>query len=255
MRPNAIPSADLAALFPGVEGNLPLEISSNLFSLRAPSMPLYLPMEQVTLAAIVRLTRPRRLLEFGTAQGRTTFTLAANSPADAEIDTLDIARWTDYTAQCLHGDDRLGSCFLESPYAAKVRQVLRHAPDETPASLLERRGTYEYLHIDGDHSYSGVRTDTEAAFELAAPDAVFTWHDFYPFPDYIAEGPEKRGVYPYLNELVHAGVITLRHIVGTYIVVGCRRWGADMPGVLVQPGAPVPPFGRRNLRLADTGWG
>lgn len=251
---NAIPSATLASLFPGIEGNLPIEISSQLFSFGALEMPLFLPYEQAVLAAIVRFTAPHHLLEFGTAQGQTTFALAANSPADAEVHTVDIMQWTDYTRKCLRGDETIGAFYRSSPHADKVRQVFRRVPDEVPDEIAALRGRYDYIHVDGDHSYGGVRTDTLTALDLAAPDAIFTWHDFYTFPDYVAEPPERRGVYPYLNELARSGGITLRHIVGTYLVVGCRTWPQDMPGVLVQPGEPEAPFGRRNLRLADTGW-
>lgn len=251
---NVIPSAALASLFPGIEANAPLEISSQLFSFGPQEMPLFLPYEQAVLAAIVRFTAPRRLLEFGTAQGQTTFALAANSPPDAEIDTVDITRWTDYTRKCLRGDETIGACHRASPYAGKVRQVFRQAPDDLPTELAERRGDYAYVHVDGDHSYTGVKTDTLAALDLAAHDAIITWHDFYMFPDYVAQPPEQRGVYPYLNELARAGGVTLRHIVGTYLVVGCRAWPDDAPGVLLQPGEAEAPFGRRNLRLADTGW-
>ncbi len=47
------------------------------------------------LLAIVRLVRrhgPRRLMEVGTFDGRTTLNLAANSPPDAEVFTLDLPR-------------------------------------------------------------------------------------------------------------------------------------------------------------------
>lgn len=251
---NHIPSAELPSLFPGIDQNLPLEISSVLFSYGAREMPLLLPIEQAVLAAIVRFTRPRRILEFGTAQGQTTFALAANSPPASEVFTLDITEWTDYTRKCLRGDDTIGACYRNSPHASKVRQLFRVEPDDLPKELSERRGTFDYLHIDGDHTYSGVKIDTLAALDLAAPDAVFTWHDFYSFPDYVRQPPEQRGVFPYLNELAQEGGITLRRIVGTYLVVGSRSWPKDMPGVLLQPGEATPPFGERNVRLGDTGW-
>ncbi|CAK0770563.1 hypothetical protein WCLP8_4580002 [uncultured Gammaproteobacteria bacterium] len=175
---NAIPSAELRSLFPGVDRNLPLELSSLLF----------------------------------------------------------------------------GTCYKTSRYSHKVSQIFRTESDDMPEALLRHKGRYDYIHIDGDHSYNGVRTDTLTALDLATHGAILTWHDFYTFPDYIAQGRERRGVYSYLNELARDASITLRHIVGTYLVVGSRAWPKDLPGVLLQPGDAEAPFGRRNLRLADTGW-
>ncbi|MBF0286064.1 MAG: hypothetical protein HQL51_16565, partial [Magnetococcales bacterium] len=79
---------------------------------------------------------------------------------------------------------------------------------------------------------------------------VITWHDFYDMPDYVADPPEKRGVYPWLNELHRRGGLPMRRIAGTFLVAGSKRWiGREPPGILFQPGDVPPPFGGRNVRL------
>ncbi len=252
---NTIPSAELSALFPGVEDRMPLEVNSILFSFLSPEMPFLLPYEQLVIAAVIRRLQPLNLLEFGTGQGQTTFAMAANSPPEAEVVTIDLkpSDWAEYTRKCLRGDDAAGSCFRDGPYADKIKQTFRDADGGLPEVLGRMKGKFDYIHVDADHGYEEVGKDTLAALDLAGPDAVITWHDFYMFPEYLKQGRERRGVFPYLNELAAEGGIVLRHIIGTYLVAGSRRWTQDTPGVLLQPGETPSPFGERIVRLKDAG--
>jgi len=253
MIPNGIPTAELKDLFPGVEEHNGLTIPSHIFSQSDWDMPVALVMEQAAMAALCRFLKPRMVLEFGTAEGQGAFTLAANTPDDSKVFTVDLAAPTSYTERCLMGGE-LGACFNDDPtVSGKVNQVLRKVPDETPAETERHAGEFDFAHIDGDHTYEGVKIDTECAFRLAKDDAVFIWHDFYNFATYDDQPTLSRGVYPYLNELQNAGEITLRHILGTYIVVGRRQWDDATPGTIVQPGELPFPFGERIVRLWETG--
>jgi len=251
---NRVPTAELIALFPEIAAAAPLLVHGAFLSYRAREMPLLLPYEQLVLAALVRHLRPRRLVEFGTAHGQGTYALAANSPDDARIRTVDLARLSDYSAKCMRGDNDLGRCLRDSPYAAKVSQLLRTGPGDLPAPLPDLRGMCDFFFIDGDHSYQGVREDTLAALDLAGDGAVFLWHDFYTFPSYLGDPPEKRGVFLWLNEMAAEKRLVLRHILGTFLVVGRLGWPETMPGVPLQPGEVAGPFGDHNVRLAEAGW-
>lgn len=257
MRSNNIPTASLAELFPGIEKDLPLTVSSYLFTFRPDQMPILLPHEQLVLAAIVRHTKPSKLFEFGTAAGHTTFLLSANAPEKSQVYTLDLkpeAR-TDYTFKSMLGDSEVGRCFQGKPESDKIIQVFRGPGEGLPAEVTRLGAAFDYLHVDADHGYAGVKADSQLALDMAAPKAVITWHDFYSMPDYVADPPEKRGVYPYLNELALEKRIVLRHIAGTFLVVGCKAWQEnEVPGSLLQPGDVPPPFGTMNVRLAQSGW-
>src|SRR6185295_12281687 len=120
--------------------------------------------------------------------------------------------------------------------------------------IVAGHGAQDFLLIDGDHSYQGVRSDTEKALAMATPDAVFLWHDFY-LLDFVArQTPAEYSVYQYLNELAQSADLVLRHIVGTYFVVGSRRFARDLPGRLLQPESTAP-FGTGIVRLGDTAVG
>jgi len=248
---NRIPTAEIGDLFPGVADNLPLQASSHLFTYGRESMPLLLPHEMLVLAAIARVRSPKRIVEFGTAQGKSTYILAANSAPDTEVITVDLdpAYHEDYTAKCLRGDDAVGGCYKASPFAERVRQVFRHPYEAMPAALADVAGSVDLVLVDGDHSYDGIRADTETALQIAAPSAVFLWHDFYLIPETLGRGPERQGVFQYLNDLAQTGGIVLRHLLGTYLVAGCRTWAEDLPGEFLQPGDLDAPFGGRNVRL------
>ena len=249
-----IATAHLADLFPGIADNRLLCVSSTLFSFGVEEMPVLHPHEQLVLAAITQQLAPQTIVELGTAQGQTTLLLAANSPEHAQVITVDLAPPLrgPYSAACLRGDDQVGSVYRASPLARKVRQILLAQPKGFPPELRALEGRVDLFLIDGDHSYDGVRRDTELALALAAPEAVFAWHDYYAFPDYVAQGPARRGVYPYLNELAAVGPLSLFQVAGSYLVLGRRRWPTPVRPWCRRPDARPGIFQERIVRLADT---
>jgi hypothetical protein len=253
MDQNTIPTTELKELFPGIQDNAGIVVPSHIFEQNDYDMPVALIMEQAVIAAICKHLSPSMLLEFGTAEGQGSFTLAANTPSDSRVVTVDLARPTDYTERCLMGG-ALGTCFVNDPtVSGKIQQVLRDDPEGTPPELEVLAGTFDLIHIDGDHTYRGVEIDTECALQLAKQDTIFLWHDFYNFADHGNQPTLSRGVYPYLNDLQARGGITLRHILGTYLVIGSRNWPATVPGTIAQPGELPFPFGERVVRLWETG--
>lgn len=253
---NRIPSATFQQILPQVPETLALSVSASIFGENSAELPVLLPHEQMVVAALVRHFAPRRLFEFGTATGRTTWVLAENSPADARVLTLDLPppELTDYSKTCLEDQQQTGAIWHAAPSAGKVEQLLVDAAKLDTEAIVARHGRQDFLLIDGDHRYAGVRTDTEKALAIAAPDAVFLWHDFY-LLDFVArQPPAQYDVYQYLNDFSADCGFVLRHIVGTYFVVGSRRFAADTPGQLLQPRS-VAPFGSSIVQLGETAVG
>jgi len=253
MQPNTIPTSELKDLFPGIQDNAGLVIPSHIFNQSDWLFPLALLMEQAAVAAICKHLAPKRVLEFGTAEGQGTFTFAANSPSDSRLMTVDLDQPNDVTERCLNGGT-LGQCFVNDPtVSGKITQLLRKGPDDTPPELEAMAGTFDLVHIDGDHTYRGAEIDTECAFRLAKQDAYFIWHDYYQFADFSKQPKLAQDIYPYLNNLHANSDITLRQILGTYYVIGHRGWSESTPGTIVQPGEVPFPFGERIVRLWETG--
>lgn len=126
-----------------------------------------------------RLTarRPRRLLEIGTARGGTLFLLCQAAAPDATIISLDLPygrngggfpRWKEPT---YHAFARPGQ-----------RLILQRGDSHDPASRAAVQSALggeglDFILIDGDHSYAGVRADYESYAPLLAPGGMIALHD------------------------------------------------------------------------------
>ncbi len=177
------------------------------------------------------LAKPaRRLFEFGTCTGKTTYLWAANSPPDAVITTLTLApdQVDAYTGA--GGDDPAAaraaaaeSGFSEFLYtgtteAAKIEQ--RHgdskAFDETPYI-----GRCDLVFVDASHAYSYVKSDSEKALRMVRPGGLVLWHDYH--------GPRRaKGVWRALNELNRRHELV--HLAGTSLVAYRRPAGGPTSG-------------------------
>ncbi|MBK1840789.1 class I SAM-dependent methyltransferase [Azospirillum sp. YIM B02556] len=252
---NRIPTAAIADLFPAVGAVGPLVLNAHLLDFRPEQLPVLVPYEHLTLAALARHIAPERILEIGTAQGRGTFLLAANTPDTTRIVTIDLPpeQRDDYTQACLNGDNDVSRLYRGTAYEPRIDLVLADSTTLDPAALRDRYGAMDLILIDGNHSFEAVKADTELALKVATEDALFIWHDFYSFPDYVADRSGLRGVFPFLNGWNGGGRLQLRHVMGTYFVLGRRRWPEGTDRQLLQPGDGGPIFGTRIARLADTG--
>lgn len=123
----------------------------------------------VALCAIAKKVKPRRILEIGTARGRTTLLLSDNCP-DAGVITYDI-------------DPDAGSYFkrLKSP-PPKIRTIT--CDFQSDVRRLREGDKFDFIFIDANHVESAVKRDSELAFDLLAPGGAIVWHD-YSNSDYL----------------------------------------------------------------------
>ncbi len=171
--------------------------------------------------------RSRRLFEFGTCTGKTTYLWAANAPADAVVTTLTLApdQVSDYAPAA--GDDAQAAAaaaaestfdnflYTGTPEAAKIEQLYgdSKAFDETAYA-----GRCDLVFIDGAHAYSYVKSDTEKALRMVRPGGLILWDDYH--------GPRRApGVWRALNELNHTH--DLMHLSGTTLVAYRRPGGGS----------------------------
>ncbi|HEU4975489.1 MAG TPA: class I SAM-dependent methyltransferase [Baekduia sp.] len=120
---------------------------------------------------------PRRMLEIGTANGGSLFPFARVAAPDAHIISVDLP----------HGRFGGGYPRYKVPlYRAFARRSQRldliradsHAP-ETVARVRELLGgePLDFLFIDGDHTYDGVKADFESYSQLVRPGGLVGFHD------------------------------------------------------------------------------
>lgn len=125
--------------------------------------------EFLYVCAIAQFIKAQKIFEFGTYLGRTTYHLAY-APVGVEVTTLDLppsggSATSPYLGSYYHGTGR----------ESQIQQILCDAYKFDPTPFLKQM---DFIFIDGDHSYKGVKNDTEKAFKMLAPGGVILWHDY-----------------------------------------------------------------------------
>ena len=170
----------------------------------------YLPWcDLLALISVLVDRAPRSILEIGTFNGYTTRLMALNLP-DAAIHTLDLPENFDgeKTEAGLVKDDfhlisarRVGSEFRQDKTITSIQQ---HFGDTASYAFPNA----EFCFIDGSHTYSYVRNDTEKALATGNVKTL-VWHDcdrYHP------------GVTKWLVEMLGAGH-PVRRIEGTNLAI------------------------------------
>ena len=137
-------------------------------------------LELLVLARLVRERAPRALFEIGTFDGRTTLNLAANSPADAVVYTLDLPRDL-APSLALHPNEGKyvdkpvsGARYLGTDLAPKIRQLL----GDSATFDFEPYAT-DFVFVDASHAYEYVLNDSRRALQmLRGGRGTIVWHDY-----------------------------------------------------------------------------
>ncbi|MGQ9520914.1 MAG: class I SAM-dependent methyltransferase [Candidatus Fervidibacter sp.] len=174
--PNYLPKVPFSQLFPDIDTTQ----ATLLYPLSHPGSVSV--EELVLLVCLVRHLKPKRLVEIGTAEGRTALNLALHAPPDAEILTLDLPPDAPSPSPQQSGPDyrqmgisEPGVLFRSHPLAHKIRLVLA---DSTRFDWLPYKGSVDFIFIDGAHDYESVRKDTENALNILRPGGIILWHDY-----------------------------------------------------------------------------
>jgi predicted O-methyltransferase YrrM len=179
--------------------------------------------ELAILCAFAKLRGARNILEIGTFHGNTALNLAANTPADAVITTVDLPY--DWSGQMALDNpratynptarDMVGWQIKDSPNEGKIRQVRADSATLDWGSL---GGPFDLVFIDGCHAYDYVRSDTANALKHTKPDGIILWHD------YGNKADVARAVDEYATSL---GIRVLQSTRLAIAVLGKRRNGAS----------------------------
>lgn len=170
-------------------------------------------LELYTLAVITRVISPRRALEIGTFDGRSTLAIATNT--EGFVYTLNIPPTDDRQASVdaqLSSKVRSGARFLDHPQRDRIEQLWGDSRtfDFTPYHGMQ------LIFIDGAHDDQAVRQDTATALRLIDRDhGAIVWHDALSY-----------GVGRVLPELVADG-LPIYLIRGTEL--GLLRWSEGTP--------------------------
>jgi hypothetical protein len=168
------------------------------------------------VAALSKVLECERIFEFGTYRGETAWLLAHNLPI-ADVFTLDLGSAEAAARAKLELTDPeyfvswdRGSRFRGTPEASRITQLLG---DSATYDFSPYSGRIDLAYIDASHSYSYVRSDTEAAFGMLSQLGTIVWDDYTHYS----------GVYAYLNELAPSLDAPIYHVQGTQLAL-YSRW-------------------------------
>jgi len=148
--------------------------------------------------------KSRNIFEFGTCSGKTTLLFAMNSPENAKIDTITLDEVSAKSLALNLNDNKIAQrniineskysqfMFTDTNYEKKINVIFR---DSKLLDVSEMKNKYDLIFIDGGHTYSCIKNDTEKSFEMIKKGGYIFWHDFS-----IGKNSHK-DVFRYLNEI------------------------------------------------------
>lgn len=139
--------------------------------------PLQMRSELLELARLVEQARPNTVLEIGTFRGGTLFVFARLAALGATIVSLDLPispmgkLYRAAQAPLFH-------TFTRPDQQLHLLRADSHLPEtaDRVARILDGR-PLDFLFIDGDHSYDGVKADYELHSRLVRPGGMIAFHD------------------------------------------------------------------------------
>jgi predicted O-methyltransferase YrrM len=133
--------------------------------------------EIVEWTKILAAAAPRRAMEIGTYRGGTLYLLCTFSQPDAQIISLDLPR-----GQFGGGYHRakipLFKFFARRGQTLRLVRADSHEPEtKQRIERLLRGQPLDFLFIDGDHTYEGVKRDFKMYAPLVRPGGIVAFHD------------------------------------------------------------------------------
>jgi len=158
------------------------------------------------LLKLAACSKPKRLMEVGSFRGYTALYLAQHTTEDAKIVTVD--QYPDH-----------GEAYRDLPLAKKIeRRVGKTSPE---LFATDPPGSYDLIFIDADHSYAGVKHDTELMLPLVAHNGFLVWHDYANWGYFNG----KNGVPEYLGQL--ATQLPIAHVLGSDLAIYSPAWAVE----------------------------
>lgn len=170
----------------------------------------------LVLAVLSQALDCRTIFEIGTYRGETAWLLAHNSPS-AHVFTLDLPGLDAAQRVKLELTDpeyfthwERGRRFGATPEASRITQLYG---DSATFDFSPYYGRMDLVYVDASHSYSYVRSDTEAALKMITPRGTIVWDDYTYYP----------GIYAYLNQLAPQLLEPIVHVRGTRLAIYSRQ--------------------------------
>ena len=127
--------------------------------------------EYAELANIVAEINPKTVLEIGTARGGSLFLWAQCLDSLEKICSIDLGSHIDYFEERTRLFDQFADVEMDfviaDSHSSNTREVVERKFDKK----------VDFLMIDGDHSYEGVKSDFEMYRDLVSNNGLIAFHD------------------------------------------------------------------------------
>jgi len=144
-----------------------------------------------------------KIFEFGTCSGNTTYLMALNSPENTKIYTMtlnpDMTR--NISKEKLDNKISFRNIINESIYEKflfsgsdeekKINVIFENSLNFNESSYKN----FDLIFIDGGHTYSVVKNDSEKSFKMLNRSGFIFWHDYVPGKE------SNKDVVKYLHEI------------------------------------------------------
>ena len=131
----------------------------------------------------------KNIFEFGTCSGKTTYMMALNSSDDTQITTITLDP-NDVSEISKNSYDNKISfrniknetiynkfLFSDNWVEKKIKVIFQNSLNFDHIQYKEKM---DLIFIDGGHTYSVVKNDSEKSFEMINKNGIILWHDYVP---------------------------------------------------------------------------
>ena len=131
----------------------------------------------------------KNIFEFGTCSGKTTYLMGLNSNADTKIISVTLSKnnVSDVSKKKEDNDISFRNIINESIYSKflfsgeevenKIKVIFQNSLE---FNHQEYMGKMDLIFIDGGHTYSVVKNDSEKSFDMLSKNGIILWHDYVP---------------------------------------------------------------------------
>lgn len=143
-----------------------------------------------TFAEYIKERNPRNVLEIGTAYGGSLYIWSRHLDTVKSVTSLDLPK----TRPIDQYNQRKTSLLRSFAPSKNMKFVRGNSHDEQIYDEVSEKAGQEvdFLFIDGDHSYEGVKDDFQKYRKLVSEDGVIAFHDIVEHPNDEATVEERR---------------------------------------------------------------
>jgi predicted O-methyltransferase YrrM len=144
--------------------------------------PMQVKEEIESLLKLIQKKKPKYILEIGTARGSTLFLLSRIAAPDAKIISLDLPKGRFGGGYSVFRIPLYKSFAIKNQKISLLRENSHNFESFEKVKKIIGNNSLDFLFIDGDHTYRGVKRDFEMYSKLVKKAGIIALHDIVNHP-------------------------------------------------------------------------